>query len=141
MRIQVVEARKKLTKVWFIWSLFLLFILIFQSILGRYENKTDEAWAWLLPSLMPTLSLIVGVLVTDKLGKSVKQKTVDGFIFKLSFILSIVYLFMVTLTILLSPFVESIISPLMLMMLSNLWLGPFQGIVSAAIGAFFVYKE
>jgi hypothetical protein len=38
--------------------------------------------------------------------------------------------------VLLQPF--SVLSPFELMSQSSLWLGPFQGLVSAAMGAFFI---
>ncbi len=95
---------------------------------------------------MPTLSLIVGVLVADSLGKNENKDaselpTADQFVFRLSFSLSIAYLLTVVLTILLSPFFEQSAQEKTifdLMKLSNLWLAPFQGLVSAALGSFFV---
>jgi len=59
--------------------------------------------------------------------------------FRLSFTLSAVYLFVVALTVLLQPFAEA--TPFEIMKASNLWLGPFQGLVSAALGAFFIRGE
>ena len=84
-------------------------------------------------------NIFVGALVMDALGKGIKRKTVGRFVFRLSFSLSALYLFAVALTILLQPFAS--LSPLELMKQSNLWLGPFQGLVSASIGAFFVKRE
>lgn len=117
----------------------MFFLLLFQTIFGHFGERASEAWGWLLPSVMPTLSLIVGVLVTDGLGKGVKTEVVDRFLFRLSFTLSSVYLFAAVATILLQPFAT--LPPFELMKQSNLWLGPLQGLVSASIGAFFVKRE
>jgi hypothetical protein len=46
---------------------------------------------------------------------------------------------MVTLTIILQPFAA--LDPLTLVKQSNLWLGPLQGLVSAALVAFFTKRE
>ena len=137
-RIPVAASRRRLATVWFIGAGLLFVLLLLQSIFGKFGDKASEAWYWLLPTIMPTLSLIMGVLVSDTLG-SVKTNTVDQFMFRLSFFLSIAYMLVVSLTILLSPFSEQ--PPLELMNLSNLWLGPFQGLVSAALGAFFVSRK
>ena len=40
-------------------------ILVVQSLVGRYGSQSEAAWAWYLPTVMPTLSLIIGVLATD----------------------------------------------------------------------------
>jgi len=88
---------------------------------------------------MPTLSLIVGVLVLDVTSGRDAEKKVDSFFFWLAFLLSAVYLVLVATTLFLQPFTGV---PLRgLMKLSNLWLGPLQGLVAAALGAFFVKGE
>jgi len=139
MRISWAKCKRLLATLWFTGSGVIFFIVSFQTILGRYGENANEAWGWLLPTVMPTLSLIIGVMVMDALGRGTKIKTVDRFIFTLAFGLSVVYLLMVVLMILMQPF--SSLSPLELMKQSNLWLGPFQGLVSALLGAFFIRVE
>ncbi|MDM8541580.1 hypothetical protein QUF90_10885 [Desulfococcaceae bacterium HSG9] len=134
---EIERCKKRLSVLWFSGTAFIIFILILQTIFGRYGNKSDEVWKWLLPTIMPTLSLIVSVLITDiNANKSIKTKTVDTFYYRISFATSATYLIIVSLTILLQPF--SSFPPLELIRHSNLWLGPLQGIVSGLIGAFFV---
>jgi hypothetical protein len=88
---------------------------------------------------MPTLSLITGVMVMDTLGKGIKIKKVDRFIIRLTYAVSATYIFVVASTIFFQPF--STVPLLDLMKQSNLWLGPFQGLASASLAAFFVKKE
>src|SRR3546814_5910722 len=63
-------------------------LLVAQSLLGRYEPATHEVWGWFLPTVMPTLSLIVGVLVADRRaagkGQDARQagKPVDDLFFR-----------------------------------------------------------
>ncbi len=110
-----------------------------QSILGKFRDDVTEVWAWFLPTVMPTLSLIVGVLTLDLTGAGGTDKQIDRFIFQLAFGLSLVYLAFVLLTVLLYSFTGD--EPLVLMKRSNLWLGPFQGLVAAGLGAFYVRAE
>jgi hypothetical protein len=44
-----------------------------RSVLGHFENRSQEVWSWALPTIMPTLSLIVTVLGADAL----KSKDAD----------------------------------------------------------------
>jgi hypothetical protein len=137
MRVSMTDSKKRLAVVWFIGGGTLFLLLLAQTMFGRYGDKVKEAWAWLLPTILPTLSLITsGIVISGPMGKSLETKTVDRFAFRLSLMLSIFYLVTVSLTFLLSPF--SPVPPLELMKLSNLWLAPFQGLVSAALAAFFV---
>ncbi len=136
-RVSMTASKKCLATAWFIGSGLLFLVLMVQTLLGHYGDKAKEAWAWFMPTIVPTLSLITsGVVISGPLGKSLETETVDQFSYRLSLVLSIFYLIVVSLTILITPF--SATPPLELMKLSNLWLAPIQGIVSAALAAFFV---
>lgn len=141
MRTPIANTKKQLTIIWFSGSGILFTLLLLQTIFGKYGTEVKDAWGLMLPTFIPTLSLIIGVLVSDATGSqdSEETATVDRFFFRLSCFLSIAYLLTVILTILLSPF--STLSLLELMKLSNLWLAPFQGLVTASLGAFFVSKK
>ena len=123
------RARKALALVWFIGASFLFFIFLLQTIFGRYGDRNEEAWAWLLPM--------------DSTSQSIEQKLIDRFLARLAIGLSIAYLATVSLTILLSPWAQlhANLGPLQLMQTSQLWLAPFQGLVLAILGAFFVKKS
>ena len=141
MRIPVVDSHKRLVFIWFAGSGFLFALLLLQTIFGQYGSEAREAWGLILPTFVPTLFLIIGTLIADATGSADPDAsvTVDRFFFRLSDFLSIAYLATVILTILLSPF--SRLSQLELIKVSNLWLAPFQGLVTAALGAFFVSKN
>ena len=132
-------CKRRLAILWFVGGLALFLLLVFQSIFGQYVDKVEEAWAWFLPNIMPTLSLIIGVLVLDATAAGGKDKQIERFIFQLAFGLSAVYLALVGLIPLVQPFTDS--SPFELMKRSSLWLGPLQGLVLAALGVFFVKGE
>ncbi len=141
MEMKMVECKKHLAVVWFVGGGVLFFILFLQSIRGVYGDKVADAWGWLMPSIMPTLSLMIAVFVMDALNKSrqVQDVIADVFLFRLTFYLSIAYLVVALLTILLQPFSTS--SPSEIMQLSHLWMGPFQGLVTASLGAFFMKNK
>ena len=105
---------------------------------GRYDGREIEVFGWFLPTVLPTLSLILGVSVMDSLGKGIQTPRADQFLFKLALGLSIAYLVTVMATVVIQPFTT--ILPIEIMHKSHLWLGPFQGLVAASLSAFFVNK-
>ena len=127
--------RKSLTIIWFCGAGFTFFLLILQALLGHYQNAYPDVFGWFLPSVMPTISLIAGVWITQSKGKMIAIATPDKNLFSLTKWLSVAYLLTLALTIMIQPF--SSFHPLDLMKMSHIWLGPFQGLVVATMGAFF----
>ena len=114
-------------------------ILVIQSLVGRYGDHADQAWAWYLPTVMPTLSLIIGVLVSDfRSGQADggELPQASGALLWLGLALSVFYLLLVAVSILVQPFLQDV-APLELMHRSNLWLGPLQGLTVGVLAAFF----
>lgn len=139
MKISWTKAKNNLASIWFIGAGVAFAIMFFQTVLGSYQGIADKAWSWFLPTVVPTLTLMIGVFVSEAFTSEESRKMmVNRFFYKLSFTLSIAYLLVVILSLLLQPF-----SPLSVedqMTQSNLWLTPLQALVSAALGAFFVKK-
>ena len=132
------RAQKRLAMLWFAGAGALFFLLLLQTFFGRYGDQTQQAWSWFLPTIMPSLSLIAGAVATDVMGRGDPNATVDPFPYRVAFLLSAAYLVIVSLTVLMSPF--SPIPQIELMELSNLWLGPLQGLVGGVLGFFFVRR-
>lgn len=139
MNLSKVKGRNILGALWFVGGGLLFLFFVVQTILGRYQDKTNEAWAWFLPTIMPTLLLMIGVFAADASNPQQEDVTVSRFIFCLSFGISGLYLIVVALTIFLQPYSATPFWELMKQ--SNLYLGPFQGLVAAAVGIFFVKKK
>lgn len=139
MKVPMERCQRTLATLWFVAGVILLILLVVQTLGNHYGDKDNEAWGWLLPNLLPTLSLIIGALTADAFGGGQKSKQVDAFIYRLALAVSAIYLLMVLLPVIAQPFVSY--SPLDLLKRSNLWLGPLQGLVSATVGAFFVKAE
>lgn len=139
MQLDVMWCKKRIATLWLFGSAFIFLIFLFQTFFGHFSESADEAWSWFLPSVLPTLSLIIGALVADALGQNMAEKKVDSYIFKVSFYLSIFYFIVIFLTIVLQPIVTY--SVITFYKKSNLWLVPIQGLVTASLGAFFVKME
>ena len=141
-RISLQRSQGRLASLWFSGAGLLIALVLAQTVFGKYGSRWNEAWQWLMPTIAPTSGIIIGVLVKDMRQKRAGSLTVDRFVFRLTMILSAAYLSSVALTILLSPFAElhAGMNPLELMAASHSWLAPFQGLLTAAMGAFFVSR-
>jgi heme A synthase len=135
-------VRVQFARVWLVGAGVIFFIMVIQSLRGVYADKTQEAWGWFLPTVLPSLLLIMGVLTYTALDPNSTNTVVRKTFVPIARWLSIAYIFTVLLTILMQPLAggraEDAIA---LMRTSNLWLGPFQGLVSSALGVLFVSKQ
>ena len=59
----------------------LFIVLLLQSIYGHYGNKIEEAWALLLPAIMPTLSLVTAFFASTALNEEKESKIVSNYAF------------------------------------------------------------
>jgi hypothetical protein len=132
----IAYCKRQLAVIWFTGSAVLFGLVLVQSLLNRYGDEVNRVWGWLLPTVLPTLSLIIGQLVFDAVQGGQAGRMMDRFLFRLTAVLSVAYLLAVLLVFLLQP--VSGLGPLELMTGANVWLGPVQGLVAAAMGAFFV---
>ena len=133
------KAKRRLAVLWFVASALLIALILIQTITGKYQNLVSQAWSWLLPTVMPTLSLVVAVLVSDQLGRNPHERAADPFLLGLCYGLSLFYLLAVAAVIVFYKF--SGFGPLKFMQASSIFLGPLQGLVSAALAAFFVKEK
>lgn len=133
------EAQKRISILWFLYAGLIFMVILLQTLLNKFGSKTDEVWNWILPNLVPTLSIILTVFLAEigKLKESVKN--VNVFYFRLVLFLSLFYLTILFLIILIIPFISD--SFIDIINSSNLYLAPLQGLVGIAIGFFFVKSE
>jgi len=134
------RVRSRLAALWLGLGITIFLIVVVQSLLGKFGDDTQNAWGWLLPTVMPTLGMIVTVLGYTALDQNFSNSVVRRSFFWVAFFLSGMYLVLVLITILIQPFVPGV-NPIELMHRSNLWLGPFQGLVASALGVLFVSKQ
>lgn len=130
------QVQWTLSCIWLIWGGALFLLVLIQTLFGKYSTKPTIAWEWLLPSIIPTISLILGVLFSKGFGLFKNQIQVNYKTFYISIGLSIFYLATITLTLFLQPIFSS--DPEDVFSISNLWLAPLQGIITGSIGVLFV---
>lgn len=136
---EFIKAKKKIASFWFVFCGIIFVLMIVQSLNGKFEDKVSEAWGWIFPSILPTLSLILGVFLIDIKNSFIKKKTIDIFYYRLTLGLSFFYLFTVLSILLSQPLIgKPIIS---LMKESNIFLGPIQGLVNVSMGLFFIKND
>jgi len=124
-------------RIWFIAAgISFVWLMVF-SMFGRFGTDTREVWSWFLPSVLPTLSLMIAVLGATAFGPRDKRYVKKPFI-DLAQTLSLVYLAALFLTIIAGHFNPPAIE---FLLLSNVWLGPLQGLTVASIGYLFIAKE
>ena len=98
------DARWRLAKVWLISAFILFGAIVVQSIFGKYADHVQDAWSWFIPSIVPTLSLMIGVLGEGAMKTQSDDRVVRTNFFKLAHWLSTAYLITLAVTIFLAPF-------------------------------------
>jgi hypothetical protein len=111
-------------------------VLLLARTFGPNADEIERIWAWLLPSVMPTLSLVVGTYAATALTESPDTKSVELLFFRVAATLSVAYLAIVTLAIWLYPLSPQPATKTLERV--GLVLGPVQGLVSACLGVFFI---
>lgn len=134
------RVRWQLAKLWLGLATPIFVILIGQSVFGKYHEKVQAVWSWALPTLMPTLALIITVLGANAIGAvEDKKRRVKRSFYLVAFGLSAIYLLLILITLLIEPFTP--FEALDLLNLSSLWLGPFQGLVASALAILFFTRR
>jgi hypothetical protein len=144
-------VRTHLGLVWLAGAGLAFVVLMLRSLLDAYVDqrvdRTLEVWGWFLPTVMPTLGMIIAVWGQSALNPVLfEDSVVRKDFFRLALALSVAYLVMILLTISMPPPVGAskvirIGHALERMRASNLFLGPFQGLVASALGVLFVSKQ
>ena len=135
------SAKRRLGVAWLALGGTIFFLLLVQSIFDKYGEQDSAAWQWFLPTILPTLSLIVAVFVVDANEgvPSDKARVIDAFYYRLSLGLSIAYLVVVAVTLIGASVVPDVPN-MALLGRSQVWLAFIQGLATAAVGIFFIKK-
>jgi hypothetical protein len=133
-------AKRRLGTLWFVCGGVLFVWVVLQSVFDKYGDKIEVGWQWFLPTILPTLSLIIAVFVVDAAGPTAKERTIDEFFYRLAFWLSVAYLFVVAIT-LVGATVVPTAPNFELLGRSQYWLAPIQGLATGAMGIFFIKKN
>jgi hypothetical protein len=129
------RIRVRLSRLWLIMSGCIAAILIGQSIAGRFGDELSDIWGWALPNLVPTVALMLGIMGAEAVRPSADPVPVSASFSAWAFWLSAFYLANILVLILAEPLTP--FEPLELLKMSNLWLGPVQGLVTSVLGFLF----
>lgn len=133
------SAKKKLATLWFVSSGIIFLIMLTQTISGKFDNHLGDAWGWFIQSLMPTLSLVCTIFAFDTEDVPTSVRIVDPFHFRAAFSVSLFYLIVLLVVILAIGITKT---PWVLWLKqSSHYLAVFQGILSVAVGMFFIKKK
>lgn len=135
------KAEWRLAVLWLVGGGLLMLVLIGQTYGGLYGERAQDAWSWFLPTIMPTLSLIVGSLAAEYVGEERKPRRLDRRLVYLATALSSVYLLLVAVSVLVAALSAHRTPPVEILQRSNLWLGPVQGLVAASLGVIYRRAE
>src|SRR6266404_8905032 len=86
------DVRVHLAKVWLIGGGGTFLILVVQSLLHVYGDMTQEVWGWFLPTLMPSLGMIITVLTYTALDPLMTGSVVRRTFVSIALWLSVLYL-------------------------------------------------
>jgi hypothetical protein len=134
------DSRWKLLKLWFSGFAVILAFLIYVSLLRGDVHREDAAGliGWAFPNLLPTLSLIATVVGANAINPPAAEPTVRKQYHQLVYWVSFAYLFLVALPLFTSELTTWDV--LEATTISNLWLGPIQGVVGGLIAVLFNSK-
>lgn len=135
MPVSFTKGQQHIALLWFCGGAVAFLILMAQSIAGTWGQWTSDAWSWLLPTILPTLTLMIATFAAEA-NSAVKKEEVNLFSYWLCLGLSAFYLICVLVIIGAANIVP--MKPLDLMKMSSFWLAPLQGLLSGIIGVFFV---
>jgi len=138
-RFSTARGQRLLAYVWFGASA-LLFVLVFALTLQqRYGNRDQDVWTWLLGCIVPTVTLIIGVIVHTAQNTRADRSTVSALAFWVAMGLSGFYLTLLLALLVLHPLTS--FTPLELLQKSAMFLPAIQGLLGVALGVFFASKR
>ena len=148
MKVPIDQCKKSLASLWGVAFVMFFFLMLYETQAGPLGDQQQPAWGWIFQNLLPTLSLIVGVLGADATKPRSARRTVDRFFFRIALGASAIYLATMMLTFVLSAVSffhdgegDSAWKPLEAMQNSAIYLGPLQGLTAAALGVFFTKQD
>lgn len=157
------RARAQLISIWLIWSACIFILVLVQSISHKYDSgapiaialaqatsqagsgaaeegkdHTADLWKWLLPNLLPTLTMMVSAFAANAFSAK-EEVMVRRDFHRFAMSLSVFYLTVLLGLILIQPIANSrsAADQLRSLQTSNIATGPVQGLVAAALSVLF----
>jgi len=141
-KMPVKRCKRVIALVWFVGAGLLFALLAIQSLRGYYGQSQSQVWSWYLGAVSPTLGLIVAVLAAEAMQDEPSAHPVDTFFYRIAVGVSVVYLLSLWAIVLMVPLRNDLKDGLPeLTAQEGQWLGALQGLVTAALGVFYVRKK
>jgi len=134
------DAQILIARVWLGGFVVLLLLLTLQAASGHYDDvMVIESFIWLLPNTFPTLFPIIGILSSSALKTSTLEVRIRRGFVRVVLYLSVFYFILLLVPLLAeSRLIPSSLQRSKLLSLSNLWLAPMQGLITATLGAMLI---
>ena len=116
------------------------FVLVTIRTLTEYRPEAQDVWAWFSPVVAPTLSVIIGGYIASARAADVRNRRVDGFLYRVSLGVSAFYLTIIFVLVIVTSGLD-VWDALDTFRAANLPLGLVQGVVTALLAYFFVSSE
>lgn len=139
MKVSMLKSQMQLMLVWVIGGAILLLVAWLQILFGHYDDKGQDVITWLLPSIIPTVSLVTGVWANNTVKKSRSTQKVERKAYRIVLVVSLSYLIFIGMVFAIQPMVAR--PPLDVIKDSGLILSPLQGVVSVFLGIFFTQES
>jgi hypothetical protein len=157
------RARAQLISIWLLWSACIFTLVLVQSISHKYDSgasianalapatpqagsgaeeegkdHTADLWKWLLPNLLPTLTMMVSAVAAGAFSAK-EEVMVRRDFHRFAISLSVFYLTVLLGLILIQPIANprSAADQIRSLQTSNIATGPIQGLVAAALSVLF----
>jgi hypothetical protein len=140
--ISMERLRVRLAVIWLSGAGLILAVMIVGSLNGLFDKSTQAVWEWLLPTIMPTVGSIVSTLAATALLENSSKGEVRRSFALTAEVLSIFYLLIILGSIVFKQSISNdTVQWVEKLHMSNLWLGPLQGVVASALGVVFLSKK
>ncbi|MEM1225172.1 MAG: hypothetical protein AAGJ40_05715 [Planctomycetota bacterium] len=135
--ISLERSRWRLLWIWLVGSVLIFGYTITIGVTRGFNDPSDwsSTVGWVFPHLLPTLSLILSVVGANALNPRSEEVSVKMVYHRLVMVIVVAYLFLVFATYLLEGIIP--FDLVQTMGIANFWLGPLQGVVSAALSVLF----
>jgi hypothetical protein len=77
MSIPFSKGQQNIALLWFCGGGFAMIVLIVQSIAGTWGSWVSDAWSWLLPTILPTLTLILSTVTMEAIQQRASRREVN----------------------------------------------------------------
>ncbi len=148
-KVDFYQSRKTLLTHWMVFSAIIFVTYFVQARMGKFGNSEAEVWSWLFQYLLPSISLMIGVLIISLSDPSTEQ-SIDVFYFRLAMGMSYFFLILIFLSSFFVPLIHlqsNLNSPVLdqtplikAFDNYNSVLIPVQGLSTLTLGIFFSKK-